>query len=147
MDIRIVAGNKRDFLPLLRLADEQDNMIERYLDRGTLFVLFAEKPCGVCVVTDEGNGLFEIKNLAIDPAKQRQGYGMALVRHVRHHYRGLGQMLQLGTGEVPSILSFYYRCGFRQSHRIPRFFVDHYDHPIIEEGIQLVDMIYLCQKL
>lgn len=31
--------NKREYLPLLLLADEQENMIDLYLDRGTMFVL------------------------------------------------------------------------------------------------------------
>ena len=36
----------------------------------------------VCVVTKEAPGVFEIKNLAVEPAFQRQGYGRAMVRHV-----------------------------------------------------------------
>ena len=147
MNIRIVTDTKRAFLPLLRLGDEQDSMIDRYLDRGTLFVLYDDDPCGVCVVTDEGDGVFEIKNLAVAPAHQRRGYGSALIAHVLAHYRGQGRVMQLGTGEVPSILSFYRRCGFQNSHRIVNFFTDHYDHPIIEDGIQLVDMVYLQQSL
>lgn len=53
----------------------------------------------------------------------------------------------VGTGEVPSILSFYENCGFTRSHLIKNFFTDHYDHPMFEEGIQLVDMIYLKKEL
>ncbi len=147
MDIRIVSDNKRAFLPLLRLGDEQDSMIDRYLDHGTLFVLYDDDPRGVCVVTDEGDGVFEIKNLAVASAHQRRGYGSALIAHVLAYYRGKGRVMQLGTGEVPSILSFYHRCGFWDSHRIANFFTDHYDHPIVEEGIRLVDMVYLQQSL
>ncbi len=29
------------------------------------------------------------------------------------------------------------------SHRAETFFINHYDHPIIEDGIQLKDMVYL----
>lgn len=36
MDIRRIESGKRDFLPLLLLGDEQEDMIDRYLDRGTL---------------------------------------------------------------------------------------------------------------
>lgn len=53
----------------------------------------------------------------------------------------------LGTGEVPSILAFYERCGFTYSHRIKNFFTDNYDHIMFEEGVQLVDMIYLKKDL
>ena len=32
-----------------------------------------------CVVTDEDNGILEIKNIAVDPQNQRKGYGKALI--------------------------------------------------------------------
>ena len=41
MDIRRIESGKRDFLPLLLLGDEQEDMIDRYLDRGTLLALSA----------------------------------------------------------------------------------------------------------
>ena len=47
----------------------------------------------------------------------------------------------------PSAFRFYEKCGFVRSHAIKNFFTDHYDHPIFECGIQLVDMIYLQKKL
>ena len=47
----------------------------------------------------------------------------------------------------PAILSFYKRFGFEESHRIKNFFIDHYDHPMFEENIQLIDMIYLKKDL
>ena len=40
MDIRRIESGKRDFLPLLLLGDEQEDMIDRYLDRGTLLALY-----------------------------------------------------------------------------------------------------------
>ena len=53
----------------------------------------------------------------------------------------------VGTGEIPWILSFYESCGFEKSHRIKNFFTDNYEQPMFEEGIQLVDMIYLKTDL
>jgi hypothetical protein len=52
----------------------------------------------------------------------------------------------VGTGDVPSALSFYKKCGFAESHRIQNFFTDNYDHPMFEDGKQLVDMVYLKRK-
>ena len=47
--------NKRDYISLLLLADEQENMIDRYLDRGTMYVLEDGGIVkGECDVTDEG---------------------------------------------------------------------------------------------
>lgn len=39
MEIIEIKENKRQYLPLLLLADEQENRIDRYLDRGTMYVL------------------------------------------------------------------------------------------------------------
>ena len=52
----------------------------------------------------------------------------------------------VGTGDVPSSLSFYQKCGFAESHRIHNFFTDNYDHPMFEDGKQLVDMVYLKRE-
>jgi len=100
-----------------------------------------------CVVTDEGDGILEIKNIATEPVFQGQGYGERLIAFIAKTYRGRFSILQVGTGDCPASLSFYEKCGFSRSHRIKNFFTDHYDHPIFEEDIQLVDMIYLRRKL
>lgn len=62
-------------MELLLLADEQESMIDRYLDRGDMWVLEDNGLKAACVVTDEGNGTLEIKNLAVVPEQQRHGYG------------------------------------------------------------------------
>ena len=64
MEIKIIESNKKDFLDLLLLADEQENMIDKYLDRGILFALYDEGLKSICVVTDEGNGGYELQSLA-----------------------------------------------------------------------------------
>ena len=38
-EIREVKENKKQYLELLLLADEQENMIHRYLERGIMYVL------------------------------------------------------------------------------------------------------------
>ena len=39
MTIRRVEGDKKRWLSLLLLADEQEDMVDRYLDRGTMYLL------------------------------------------------------------------------------------------------------------
>ena len=53
----------------------------------------------------------------------------------------------VGTGDSPLTLPFYQACGFRESHRVPGFFLRYYDHPIYEGGRLLSDMIYLSMEL
>ena len=46
-----------------------------------------------------------------------------------------------------STIPFYEKCVFIRSHSIKNFFVDNYDHPIYDGGVQLVDMIYLQKDI
>lgn len=143
MEIRRIGENKREFLPLLLLGDEQEDMILRYLDRSTLFALYGGGALrAVCAVTEEEPGVFEIKNLAVVPEFQRRGYGRQMVafaaRFCRRHG---GRSLLAGTGDSPLTVPFYEACGFRESHRIKNFFLTHYDHPIWEAGKRLTDMV------
>ena len=146
--IERVDEGKQAYLPLLLLADEQEDMIERYLDRGALYVLREnDMVLAVCVVTEEGGGIFEVKNLAVAPEHQRKGLGRAMLDFVQVRYRGCGRFLQVGTGESPLTVPFYQRCGFVYSHRIPDFFTQYYDHPIAEAGVRLEDMVYFRRPL
>ena len=83
MKIFEVTAKKREYLDLLLLADEQENMIERYIDRGAMYVLDDRGVKAVCVVTDEGGGVAEIKNIAVLPHFQRMGYGRRMVEFVK----------------------------------------------------------------
>ncbi len=119
-------------------------MIDRYLERGDMFVLTDDGEVkAVCVITEEGEGVCEIKSIAVYPQFQRQGYGKKLIFFLLEHYKARCHTMFVGTGDTSGIISFYRNCGFVYSHRIPNFFIDNYDHPIFEEGKQLRDMIYL----
>lgn len=147
MTIREVQSNKKQYLSLLLLADEQENMIDRYLEKGTMYVLDDDGVKCECVVNDEGNHILEIKNLATQPGFQGKGYGKTMIDFLAMKYKGKYSVLQVGTGDSPLTVPFYEKCGFVRSHRIQNFFTDHYDHPIYECGVQLVDMVYLRRVL
>lgn len=145
MNIKIVLSDKKAYIDLLLLADEQDSMIDKYLERGEMFVLDDNGVKAECVVTKEADGIYELKNIAVIPEFQRKGYGKSLIDFLISHYTDCYAML-VGTGDVPSALSFYQKCGFAESHRIRNFFTDNYDHPMFEDGKQLVDMVYLKRE-
>jgi hypothetical protein len=147
MRIVPVTEDKKHYLPLLLLADEQEDMIDWYLEKGEMYALDDNGVKAVCVVTDEGGGLLEIKNIAVDPNHQHKGYGKKLIRFIEEQYKGRFSTLQVGTGDSPLTVPFYEKCGFVKSHRIQNFFTEHYDHPIFEAGVQLVDMVYLRKEL
>ena len=146
MKIEEVLGDRRRFLDLLLLGDEQESMIDAYLDRGDMFALYDGGLKSICVVTREGDGICELKNIATYEECQGQGYGRRLVEYIFEHYRGRCRVMLVGTGDSPRILRFYERCGFTVSHRVENFFLDHYDHPIFDCGEQLVDMVYLRRE-
>ena len=147
MEIRKVETDKKQYLSLLLLADEQEDMVDRYLERGFMYVLEDDGVKAECVVTDEGNGVLELKNIAVAPAAQGRGYGKAMVDFLIRTYKGQYAVLQVGTGDSPSTIPFYEACGFYRHHLVKNFFTDHYDHPIYECGVQLVDMVYLQREL
>ena len=147
MKIIEITENKKQYFALLMLADEQENMIDRYLDKGKMFVLDDNGVKCECVVTDEGKGVLEIKNIATVPEFQRKGYAKALLEFLVKEYGGKYSVLQVGTGDSPLTIPFYEKCGFVRSHIVPNFYTDNYDHPIFECGVQLVDMVYLQRPL
>lgn len=147
MRIEKINGNKKQFLDLLLLADEQEDMIDRYLPDGDLFALFDDDLKSVCVVVQVSSDTCELKNIATYGKYQGRGYGRALIGFISDFYKSHYLTMLVGTGEVPSMLAFYESCGFQLSHRVKNFFTDNYDRPMFEGDIQLVDMIYLRKNL
>lgn len=148
MEITELRDNKKQYLDLLLLADEQEDMIDRYLEKGKMYILTEENAVKAeCVVTDEGGGVLEIKNIAVKPEFQGKGYGKAMISFIEEKYRENFSILQAGTGDSPLTIPFYENCGFSRSHIIKDFFVDNYEKPIFECGVRLRDMVYLRKKL
>jgi GNAT superfamily N-acetyltransferase len=147
MRIERITDNKKRFLDLLLRADEQEDMIDRYLPDGDLFVLYDDEVKSVCVVLPISDDTCELKNIATYESEQGKGYGRALINHIADYYKNDFQTMLVGTGETPGILSFYKSCGFVTSHRVENFFTDNYDHLMYDGDIQLVDMVYLKKEL
>lgn len=125
-----ITTHKKRFLDLLLLADEQESMIDRYLERGEMFVARDDgQVVAECVVTDEADRIGEIKNLAVPLQYQRKGYGRQTLEFLEAYYRERYRTLLVGTGDVPRTLRFYERCGYVRSHSIPGFFTDHLRPP------------------
>ena len=147
MRIEKINVNKKQFLDLLLLGDDQEDMIDKYLPGGDLFALYDDDLKSVCVVVPINSDTCELKNIATYEKYQGKGYGRTLISFISDFYKNNYKTMLVGTGETPAILSFYESCGFELSHRLKNFFTDNYDHPIFEGDIQLVDMIYLKKNL
>ncbi len=118
-------------------------MIDKYLERGQMFVLDDGGIKAECVVTQEGDNVIEIKNIAVYPKYQKKGYGKKLIEFVENKYKNDFDIIRVGTGDSKLTVPFYENCGFRKSYCIKDFFVNNYENPIYEDGIRLKDMVYL----
>ncbi len=132
---------------MLLLADEQEEMIDRYIGRGAMYVLDDNGVKAECIVCDEGNGVLEIKSLAVLPKYQKKGLGKQMIAFVERTYRDSFSVLRVGTGESLRTLSFYKKCGFEECSRVKDFFTLNYDHEIIEDGVVLKDMVILQKQI
>lgn len=147
MKIIEIKNNKKEYLELLLSADEQENMIDKYLDTGRMFVLDDNGIKAECVVTDEGEGILEIKNIAVYPEYRGMGYGKKLIEFIASDFSQRFDILRVGTGDSPLTVPFYEKCGFVRHHLIKNFFTDNYDHPIYEQGVLLEDMVVLQKRI
>ena len=147
MEFLKIENNKKRYIDLLLLGDEDEKMIDKYLERGEMYILDDNGIKAECVVTDEGNKILEIKNIAVSPKFQKQGYGKKLIEFITEKYSENFSVIQAGTGDSSLTIPFYEKCGFKKSHIVKNFFIDNYKNPIYEEGVQLIDMIYLQKNL
>ncbi|NJO88037.1 MAG: GNAT family N-acetyltransferase, partial [Chloroflexia bacterium] len=115
----------------------------RYLEDGDMFALFDDDLKTVCVVIRIDKETCELKNIATYKKYQGNGYAKALIKFISDYCKNNYKTMLVGTGETPAILLFYEGCGFKKSHSVKNFFTDNYDHPMFEDGIQLIDMVYL----
>jgi len=148
MEIVKIKENKKEFLDLLLLGDEEEKMVDKYLESGELFALYDNDLKSVCVITTSENS-YEIKNIATYPQYQKQGYGHQLIEFIIDYCKNKNKSTKIyvGTGDCEKIIHFYEKCGFEKSHKISNFFVDNYTEPMFEDGKQLIDMIYLKRNL
>lgn len=147
MKVEKIINNKKQFLDLLLLADEQEDMVDRYLENGEMFALYDGDLKSICVVVQKDSVTYELKNMATYEKYQGQGYGKVLIKYIFDYYEGKCKIMIVGTGDSPLTIPFYKKCGFYISHRVKNFFLDNYDHHIFEDGVQLIDMVYLKKEL
>lgn len=136
-------------MDLLLEADPCRICIEQYIDNSVCYVAErAEKIIAVCILNHLHEKQIELFNMAVEPKFQAQGIGSALLSYVIEAMRAKGvNRIVLGTGSFGYQLVFYQRLGFRVDGIIKNFFIEHYDMPIIEQGIQHKDMLRLALEL
>lgn len=146
MNIRRISSDKATYMPLLLEADPSKAMILSYLEDGELYALLINgRVVCVAVMVQRADGACELRNLATQPGMRRHGHASYLIRHLLKLFAPRNTRMYVGTDA--SMIPFYEKFGFTPEYTVENFFVDHYDAPIIENGVQLRDMIYLSQTL
>ena len=132
-------------MSLLLLADPSEIKVRNYLVDAICFgALMDDEILGACVLNLNIDGDLELFNIATLPKFQGQGVGTTLLAFVvaELSIRGVARLV-LGTGTFGYQLSFYQRFGFRVQNVIKDYFIDNYDTPIYEDGLQHHDMLRL----
>ncbi|MBC7005510.1 GNAT family N-acetyltransferase [Photobacterium sp. BZF1] len=132
-------------MDLLLEADPSTEQIQTYLSGSDIYtVLSDDKTVGVCVLKPRSETTLELMNIAVEPTQQGSGIGRQLLQYVISESRSKqAKELVLGTGTFGYQLAFYQREGFRVVGIDKDFFLDNYDEPVMENGIQHKDMLRL----
>jgi len=134
---------------LLLEADPSIERINQYLEDSLCYVaVLQEEIVGVCVLKPLDKNRIELFNIAVLPEKQKSGIGSELLQFALDRLREKKfESVELGTGTFGYQLAFYQRFGFRVDSILKDHFINNYDEPIFENGIQLKDMLRLILKL
>ncbi|GAB3019439.1 GNAT family N-acetyltransferase [Cyclobacterium sediminis] len=129
--------------PLLLLADETKEAINNYIHQCEIYLIKNKNQVvGVCAIQEIDTYTIEIKNLAIIKEHRNCGIGSWCIQKVKEIYPA--KIVLVGTGDASSSsLRFYKKNGFKPHAIRKDFFLNNYDHPIIENGRQLIDQIVL----
>ncbi len=144
-EIRRISNGKKAYLNLLLDADPSEKMIDRYLEKGEMYVLLASgQAVAEAVVLQTGADECELMNLAADPAQRGKGYATKLVNHLLKLYQPRCRRMRVGTS--PANVGFYERFGFQKVGLREDFFSENYES-IEENGKPLTDMIVMEREL
>lgn len=141
-----ITGDRSGYLSLLLEADEDEAMLGRYLDSGTMYAL-TEDGVTVCIAIVVMRGQeAELMNIAVPSCLRGRGHGSNMLSCIIHELSGRCTRLIVGTGDASPARRFYERNGFRRCGIRKGFFLQ-YDHPVVEDGRRLVDMVMYSKDI
>lgn len=146
---KVITGYPYD---LLLLADETIEGINKYLFDSEVYVAKRndkEDPVGVFCLYRVDADTIELKNIAVTETCQGCGIGSSLIDKAVTIAEAKGyKQIILGTADCGvKQIRFYEKNGFVKYDIKKNYFLDIYDTPIYENGIQLKDMVMLKRRL
>jgi ribosomal protein S18 acetylase RimI-like enzyme len=135
-------------LPLLLEADDAEEHVRGYLDRGELLEIHGEDGMiGVTVLVHEADEV-EIWNIALSEAYRGRGLGRASIGAIAERCsRDGASRLTVGTSDCSlGTIAFYRKVGFRFAGVREGYF-DTYPLAVVENGIRARDMVMFRMSL
>jgi ribosomal protein S18 acetylase RimI-like enzyme len=129
-------------LPLLLEADDVEEHIRGYLDRGQLFeIREADALIGVTVLAPDAD-VVEIWNIALSEERRGRGSGRRAIGLIAERCREQGaSRLTVGTSDCSlGTIAFYRKVGFRFAG-VRKGYFDDYPVVVVESGIRARDMV------
>jgi ribosomal protein S18 acetylase RimI-like enzyme len=135
-------------LPLLLEADDAEEHMRGYLDRGELLEIHdADRMIGIAVLVREA-GEVEIWNIALAEEFRGRGLGRMAIRAIADRCTRAGAShLTVGTSDCSlGTIAFYRKAGFRFAGVREDYF-DTYPMAVVEDGIRARDMVMFRMAL
>jgi ribosomal protein S18 acetylase RimI-like enzyme len=135
-------------LPLLLEADDVEEHIHGYLDRGRLFEIRDDDALiGVAVLVVDGDAC-EIWNIALAQERRGRGSGRRAIGLIAGQCREQGvSRLTVGTSDCSlGTIAFYRKVGFRFAG-VRKGYFDDYPVAVVENGIRACDMVMFEMEL
>ncbi|QKC82927.1 GNAT family N-acetyltransferase [Mesorhizobium sp. NZP2077] len=153
MQIERYDGDREALRPLFALADDSPTQISNYIDKGEVLVARdGNRIVGHVQVIETGEGgVFELKSLAVRPARQSEGLGRALIAAAITRSRernGRRLIVATATADIGN-LRFYQRQGFRMCRIVQDAFGPSTGYPkgSAVNGIPLRDQVIFERDL
>ena len=135
-----------------RLAEDSDEALAGYVDRGTVWVARDRDGTVVGHVQADSDGdVWEVVNTAVAEHRRGEGIGRLLLERVvseARHARARRLVLATAAADIGN-LRFYQRCGLRMERIVPDAFgpATGYPDPIDIDGIPLRDQVWFGMDL
>ena len=140
---------RKNFINYLLLADENEEIVNEYINNGDLFsITVLDKVVGVAIFISESPKTIELKNIALLADYRGKGLGKEILKLASALYKNKSfKKMTVGTANSSiDNIAFYLKAGFRIVGIRKGFFAK-YPEPIYENGIQAIDMIMFEKDL
>ena len=147
LQIKKIENEKSKYMNILLEADPDEEIVNKYLEYGDMYVGFEENnPVCVIVITKYDDETCELKNIATLPEARGKGYAGSLIKFVFEEYKNKYNKMIVGTTE--NMIPFYVLNGFKKYHHtVKNFFVDNYEEEIWDGDLHCIDMYYYSKEL